>query len=522
MVHKDNEKIRDITDQVYDISGQNDDSIFVDLSGTDQEIESQTDEQKVKLPSDNSLLYDFSREIFTAQTLKDLYNILIFSIMGQLGCSSASIIQPSQASEGRWILAEHHGSRLRNRNITFRETRAIFQKIINSTLAVDLVEYENSSEDTEEYQKFFSLGARVAIALHHEGKAAFILLLGQKIELQEYSKQDFRLIQMIMEMTSLVFSRIEEIDSLKAELSSLKVLEERLDRIDRYEFDVRSGGDEEINSIIQTEMKTVKVNSYAFLLYNDVTNRYEVQFCDRNDSLDLKKNKFSISSNNAMIAYCKSLSDYTVVENPVSSEVLARVFPQDFLIRVNIFSILPYSIQGHLTGILFILRIDSDYLAENIPQIKRFSRFVFAQLYTRNHLNFLQGHVDTLQPLFSRLEHEYEGCRLLGIPLTCALFHISGFSRVVGKISLEKLQELQEFFSQVLKKNSTETDFSFRVSFNEFCIAYPGKEKKQVLRAASSVKNKIENLSSEFSVSYKIFTYPDVKKPLVHLFETIE
>ncbi len=513
----DENNIPDITDQIQISEQPDDNDIFLDLQGEqDTLLQKQNTAQTT---SHNTVLFDFAKEVSSSESAADLYEILIFTLIGQLGSSSATVIQPSPTVTGRWFLAEHHGSRLRNRSITFKDNQIILSTLIHEDKILDLKLYEDNMDYVEEYQKFFSIGARVAVPVRHNDITVFVILLGEKIEAEDYTEDDYKFLKSATTISAIIYSKIIQIDSLKEELTSLKVLEERLDRIDQYEFHVRSSKTEDIRSTIQTEMESLQVNSYAYFLFNDTTNNFEVQYCDKNDSLHLLRDRLAISNNNALIAYCQKQNDYSEIDNPVSSEILKHVFQQDFLIKVNVFGIFPYSVQGHLAGILLILRINTENFSENVPQIKRFSRFVFSQLYTRKHHIFGNSHIDSLQGLFSRIINEEAGCRLMGIPLTIAVITISGYGKSVDALSLQKVSEIQRIIKSIFEKNKSETDFSFRNSFNEFTVVFPGKQNKHAQKAAASIKHGVEKLSRGFSVTYIVITYPDDKKPYSYLFE---
>ncbi|MFW5808832.1 MAG: hypothetical protein ACOCWH_07240, partial [Spirochaetota bacterium] len=467
------------------------------------------------------ILLEIAKEIARSSTVHDLYDVLIFTTMGQLGSASATVIEPSPEYSDRWVLAEHHGSRLRNRNITFRNNGSILQSIREKRNPVDLKEYENVAGSIDEYHKFFSIGARIAVLVSSGESAEFILLLGNRIEGGEYMEDELAFVKIVADMTGVIFSRIRTIDSLQSELSELKILEERLDRIDRYEFDVRSSDSSEIDSIIQNEMKSLQVNSYAYFLYNEVTGRYDVRYTEKTDRLKLKKNGFSIGSSNALISFCQKQNDYVEVEDPVGSDILKKVFPRDFLIRINVFGLLPYTIQGHLMGVLLILRIDTEKFIDNVPQIKRFSRFVFSQLITRRHLIYSNNHVDMLEPLISRVKKEYDGCRSLGIPLSVAVLTVSGYVERAGRMPVSRLPVLLKRIENIIRHYLSETDFSFRLSMQEITCVFPGKERKQVLKTAASIKNGLEQLSEEFSVTYRVREYPEESTPVDFLLGNI-
>jgi GGDEF domain-containing protein len=507
-----NKNVPDITNQIHDITDKTEQQpIYLDLQ-EQEEYSSVKNHRSTSFDVKDTVIFEIAKEISRSETVKDLYDTLIFTVMGQLGSVSASIIEPSPNTTQRWILGEHHGSKLRNRNLTFKSNGSILASIINQNIPIRLRTFENKRDTVEEYQKFFSLGAHIAMPIVYNKSTPFIFLLGEKLEIEDYNDEELTFIKTISELTSVIYSKIQQIDKLQNELFDLKIMEERLDRIDQYESEVRSTEFDNINDIIQSEMKSLNVNSYAFFLFNEVTNRYDVKYTDHEDSLGLLKSGFSIGNDNALILYCSRQNDYAEIDDPVSSDILRKVFPRDFLIKVNVFGILPYQIQGHLAGILLILRIDIETFEKNVSQVKRFGRFVFSQLYIREQLIYKNSYIDTLQPVLSRMRKDFKGCILLGIPMTIAVFKISGYSNISTKISLTKLPELQKKIRQTVEYSVSETDFAFRISHNEFVVVLEGKTKKQSNKIAATVKHNVEKISKEFSVTYSVHEYPGEKQ----------
>jgi hypothetical protein len=55
------------------------------------------------------VLYEIGKEILRSETRRDLYDVVLFSIMGQIGASSSSILIGDVNNENRWIVGDSRG-----------------------------------------------------------------------------------------------------------------------------------------------------------------------------------------------------------------------------------------------------------------------------------------------------------------------------------------------------------------------------------------------------------------------------
>jgi hypothetical protein len=504
-------QLPDISDIITEIDDNTDDeTIFLDLDNSSSDKRNSRSESHQKLlNSSDKIILDIAKEISGANSLKELYEILIFTVIGQLGTSTASIIHPSTVSTERWILAEHHGIRLRNRNLTFKLKDPILSESINNRKSIFIEDYETNLEAQEEYLKFFSIGTALIAPAIIRNDLMFALLVGKKLKQEEFNDSDLSFIQALIDITSVIFSKIFQIDQLKTELNELSTFQRRLDLIDNYESDVRKSiNNLEINKIIQKELGSLQINSYALFFRNDTTNMFEVLFCEKEDLLHLKRKGFEISSSNAFISYCFANENYSEIDDPVTSPVLRSTFEDDFLLRINIFGIYPYIINRQLLGFLLLLRVNLDDYKTHINQIKRFSRFVFSHLQTSKYLIYAHSYTDTLQPLLTRLRELQGSCKDSHIPLTIIVLTIGGYTEFIQSGSLQEISMCNSQIGSVFTEKLQEGDYAFRCEINRYVIALPGRKKRTGLGYSTVLTRMIQEIEEIFTVVATVHEIP--------------
>lgn len=507
--------VPDITDKIVEIteeSAKEENTIVLDLDKADSPVDQELpaiDPNLYQLQKSARLFFDIVREISRSSSLGELYDILIFSSIGQMGCVSASILHPSAPGSSRWVIADHQGVRLRNKNVTFKSDGLILNRAISENGLILISEYEKNIDAFEEYQKFVALGAKLIIPIQIEKHAAFVLLLGAKLMNEEYNEYDREFMRAVADISSEIYTKIYQIDEMEQQVKDLAVYQERLDLIDEYEYSVRkTGSTGEIAQRIQNEIKDLGVNSFAFFMRNEVSNCFDLVFCDKADQLQLQKMNFSISSDSAFITYCMQNDDYQELDDPVSSGMLAKIFSHDLLLKINLFGVYPYSVNGQLIGFLLLLRVEPEEYKRHIVQMKRFSRFVFSHLQMSKFLIFAENYVDMLQPQFTRLRSDLRGCYNLDIPFTVGVFTLKGIDELMQQSHLKDFPLLLGKIEQSIKKVLSATDYSFRTGYNSFAAVFPGKYRKAGLKAMAALRKEINRAFPVMAFSSQVFEYP--------------
>jgi hypothetical protein len=136
---------------------------------------------------DFMVLYEIGKEIVKAETRADLYDVVLFSIMGQIGVSSSSILIPEPADARRWLIADSRGISIKNPTMLFDTSAGILGTIFKRREIIDLDAYKNSAEHADEYFKLVSIDARLVSPLSYDQKIFGAVVLGEKITIGDYT-----------------------------------------------------------------------------------------------------------------------------------------------------------------------------------------------------------------------------------------------------------------------------------------------------------------------------------------------
>jgi hypothetical protein len=117
--------------------------------------------------NDYAVLYEILKEFLQAGTIEDIYNSLIFSIMGQLGVSSVSILRASEKDPSKWKITQSNGIKIPEEEILWEVSSGILE-ILNSYRGVlDVEDLKDDVNLREDYYRFTSVNGRLLVPVIH-------------------------------------------------------------------------------------------------------------------------------------------------------------------------------------------------------------------------------------------------------------------------------------------------------------------------------------------------------------------
>ncbi len=471
----------DISDRIFEIE-DTPNEYFIDLSvDAPEAVELAEDNMhSLSMKREDKLILDILTEATRAKTLEELYQVIVFSTLGQTSSSVGAVIVPSASIAEKWRIAEYHGFRLKNANISFRQKDDIFRRVVEDNEIVDISRYEKQTQNVTEYNKFRSLQAQLLVPFSVDKQVKFVLLLGAKITGVAFSGKDYGFLKVLHQLIEALYSSIDERDQLR---ETVKTVTERGERIKHLENTLekirREQSRQKYIELIEDQMKFSGVNAYAFFRLDEISGVFTLLFSEQKDALSLRRSSFQIDPDSSLVTYFSTVQGHGVIENPVSNELLASVFDTAFLTNINMFAFVPYYLADRVCGFLICLRVDYELFLRNTEIIERLTRNVLQHEFARQSLVYRSQSVDTLEALFARTLREISECSRLSIPVGVIRY-------VVAKRDTLPLDaaEVMKIASGYLAKN----EYTFRSGTDTFLAVFPGRKRSYVVKAARIIK----------------------------------
>ncbi len=462
------------------------------------------------------ILYEIGKEIVKARTLSELYDVILFSIMGQIGASSSSILIIDSNDTTVFKIAESRGITIKNKKISFSSDTGIMNKITSSREIIDIEGFSNNQEYQDEYYQFISIDARLVCPLRYDGQVYGAIVLGDKITIGDYTDEEKDFIRAVSEIAAIAFEKVHtismmenDIDNYRNEMSYFSHVRELQDELRRY------ASLSHYRETVQNELSELGVMSYAVFIEDYVYDRYKLVTVEEKDLLSLDEDDFFINKNSSLASLVADISESTIIDEFDRMKSIKDAFGDNRIKKMTLFWMFPMKIGENLVGFMLVFKLN-DY-SEKERLFNRIS--ATSNLLLLNYLGMesqehrFDQYIDVVLPVYKRIESEVINASRLNIPVTVVLFSIKNFKRYMNTFGNKKTDELLKYLESTIMQRLSDTDFTVRIDRNKFLLVLPGKNKKYAVPLANTIRNEmVQNFSTrelQLLITFLMAEFPE-------------
>jgi GAF domain-containing protein len=478
---------------------------------------------------DFMVLYEIGKEIVKAETRTDLYDVVLFSIMGQIGVSSSSILIPDPSDSRRWLIADSRGISIKNPTMLFDTSAGILGTIFKRREIIDLDAYKNSAEHADEYFKLVSIDARLVSPLSYDKNIYGAVVLGEKITIGDYTDAEKDFILSISEIAAVALARINAIESNADEARRYRSEADLWKRIDDFRTELLSHADpRSAENMTKALMQQAGVEVYAVFLKNEKEKAYIPLVVDPGDSLGIGASSFRIAFDHPLAIKLRESKSPLRIEDISPFDSIQSVFTEAQLRKMNVFYIDPYCVGQDLKGFFGAFRLSDTLVSADVGGfLEKLSRVLVPGLQEILDVSAAGGKfVDAVEPSMRRVVAAFEHAKSVGVPMTLVHFSIKNFKRFHNLYGAEESRELLSRCEQVIVSRLSDSDFSVRFDRSKFMLVLPGKNKKFAIPLANSIRNEITQLlkkrEMQLMLVYLTAEFPEDGDDLHTLLDSIE
>ncbi len=476
---------------------------------------------------ENITLYEIGKEISRSETKKSLFEVVIFSIMGQIGTSSASIMIKNPEKD-RWIIVNSSGLKAGSKIFSFEPSSGIFKNIKKDIL--DIEKFRNDPEYNQNYSELASAGVRLLIPWFFKGKVLGILALGNKITDEDYTPEEKDFIQAICEASAIELNNINTIEKIKTENESSRTGLEFLQRIGNIQEKIISNNSlKKIKDLIISELNELGITGFSVFLHDSIRNIYFPVISGKNA---FHGAGYSIDEKNPFIPFAGERSNKPRIDDFKTKEAISAAFKEIEIKKMNILWLYPVEIEKHLIGFTLIYNVsdellNSDKKTETDGNLDKLSKMLLLTISNIFKIDPEENkYIDNIGTIFKRIDSELANAKMLFVPLTLALFSIKNYKRYGNLFGYARAKELIDSFAELIKSRLSATDFSARYDRNKILIVCPGKDKKFCETFANIIRNeflqKFKRTEMQLLITFLLAEYPEDGDDLLTLVDVID
>lgn len=277
-----------------------------DLAGIEKKQPAQTatgwEDSGVLL--DNIVLYEMSKDILRAGNTSELFDVILFSIMGQIGVSSASIMLPNFENPGMWEIVESRGVTVNRDELDFRPSAGILKELVTGKEIMDVEDFKNNPDFSDDYYAYISVDARLLVPIIFNEEVLGVIILGNKLNSADYTGEEKGFFNVIAEYSAFSYRsiRFKELTETGSGPGSHIVA------IDRVRRDIETAGHAvRIRDIIRDVFKELGIEKFGIFVLDEGSRDYLLFAAEADDDLKLDEQEFRIPANSGLVQELSTL-----------------------------------------------------------------------------------------------------------------------------------------------------------------------------------------------------------------------
>jgi GGDEF domain-containing protein len=437
---------------------------------------------------DYMTLFELSRDILGADARSDLFDVILFSIMGQMGVTSSSIMIPNSVDSEQWEIIESRGVHINKDEINFRPSAGILGQLINRKEIIDIEEYKDNRAYIDDYYAYIAIDARMLVPLLYKTEVMGAIILGNKLTGENFTAEERKFLATIAEFSAYSYRTI----ILKGEGGANQGIA-NLNMIDTIQKKITTDSrGEQTREIIRNKFREIGIEGFAVFIQDETGRDYIPFICEEEDRLNLMKTQFRISSEAVLVREILKVESRLIYNDLLQSKAVAALFSDKQLKSMSMLTIFPHKFEGDLIGFTMIFGLTDPSHTVVKGDAARFCDFIFPYVYILQDIAGRRGkYIDSIEGTFKRIDEEIQYAENLRIPLTLVVLAIKNYKRYHSIYGPEKVKKMFRHMEDFIKARLSDRDFSVRYDRHKILIVLTGKDKKFAVPLANTVCNEM-------------------------------
>lgn len=458
------------------------------------------------------VLFEMARDIASVKNFSELYDILNFSLMGQVGVTTSALFV-HDIETGRCILEGARGAVvLEDETALSRE--GVVELLSRSGKPLEVSLLENNPAYENDLAVLYSLGASLLVPLGHGTDMAGVLVCGEPLAGDRFSDEDLQFLEQINSVAEPVLTRLITMARKSNNLENVNIEYDRQRRVVtmmRSLKDARSG--EQTVERIQRFFEREGVEGFA-LFTGDGEGSFHCIVTDSDDMFGIAERNSAITDKIQLLGLLREDASIIDIAEENRTQLLSGIVPEKTLRWISIARVYPVFVASALYGFLVVLKTTGDCDMPTLDsRMKTAADMIISVLSARQAYHGLHSaEQDLMAPLYRRIEKEVSRASSLGIPLGLVMMSVKNLKRVAALHGEEMARSVMDSLKRSVQSRLSDSDFMARLDRNRILIVLPGKDRKYMVPFATAIQNEVIQDSSHRSmqllVTYLSAAYP--------------
>jgi len=444
---------------------------------------------------DNYLaLFDITREINALDSLDDLWDAVLYAILGQMGADSIAIFAGSVQDPRIFEPVAATGLDLKPDWI-LSPNDPLYESLSEKEGVRYAAEFDKQALSPVEREIIDKGRFKIFAPLWNHGAMYGVVMLGDQLSGDDYAVEDLEYLTLLGAVAAAGLDRLrarEEFSLSTRELRRRTELHQQIFDFSRATAAARSL-DELYDLLLSRLQKIFAVESFSLVLLNPAQKTYRI--FGGNAVSPETMDKFVLSSDSELVSMISNVTHlYEVTAFRENAEILS-CYTNDDLSLMQQYWILPLINLNWLVGFVTIHRLARPWdntereLAVTMVEIMA-PAFANAIILKERESIFR----DPFSPLEDRLRYELDRAREFNAPLCLLDFRVKNIKRLLTLNAPEEMSRFLLSLNRAISGFLLEGDFMTRVGQGRFAILLPGRTKAEAGIFSEKLQSELRRL----------------------------
>ncbi len=466
---------------------------------------------------DYASLYDVDTVLINAKEKKWLLDQALLAIMGETGCSSASVLEKKE--EGKWNVLFSKGIQL-DASDFFLDDSGFISLLKEDGKLIDMDSFRDVEKYSGDYVECLSIGGRYMVPVFFESELSAVFVLGDMLE-EHTSEKVTGFITHVCRVTGVMLNFFNRLILAEKEAGEFRKRESLLKTADNlYAQCCDQKNSLDTADIVKKFFAGNGILSWCLFMQRPEDGSFVPEILEDEDFAGIRSEDVVIPADSLLPGLSGKRTAAVSVENFMEDENAVSAFGEFCIRRMSCLRIYPSVVCGSTEGFISVFKLAEGTDAEDVDFLmKKTAGFIFHVLRSGRDAGFGR-YSDGLKSIFTRISREMENADRLGIPLSVLMISIKNFRRFSGAESVKIISSMEK----IIRMRLGDTDFSVRYGRNRFLIVLPGKDKKLALQTGAAVRNAAVDIVTSVPVLLGFISamYPDDGKDLEAIMDSLE
>ncbi|MEQ9367277.1 MAG: hypothetical protein RIF32_23805, partial [Leptospirales bacterium] len=465
-------------------------------------------------------LFDITKEISNISEFDELWENILYAIMGQVGAETICILSStSRVSSGAIFYPVSHSGFELPEGWALGRGDEIYDQMATSTGVRYAEEFLNSLQNPVsplERRILENTRAKLVVPLKNMNQMFGIVILGGQVSGDDYTIDDIEFLTLLGEIAAVGVDRV--LSRIEFERDTEELRRRNMVHGSMFSLARRASGVKNLDEIYDILTRHLREDFYAesfsVVLLSPRERRYRI-FAGNNISPESIE-KFSLDVNSELIATISNLVRVYDLKDFRENRELAGCYTNDDLGLMQHYWIVPLINMNWLVGFITIHRTKipwTEFHRELMVTAAEIVSSVFANCIIMNERESLFR--DPFSPLEERLKEELKKSAQFQAPVSLVDIRVKNIRRILEINPGEEVTGFLTALNRSIASSLFETDFMARVGQGRFALILPGRGKVEAdifvkkLKADFNRMRLLPGSPIDVQYSHQIISSPD-------------